>query len=222
MQPRSTLPQHRSSLIQNTADLQWEFPHCFEGIGCFTRKYHIILKADARPIIHSPLKYPIGMSTAPWSHLQDRGTYRLGLFSCLCMETEWQSLSMTECKGTHQLHQEGSPQDPYCWDHTQLCWFSYLHKSGWDCILLLCGTWWWITATHSFQLTTWSVLLLMPTPRTCLLPRHIPKENWPDPGTVHWYHWYCWWLLHPWKGPPKAQQQTPPLHASWLQVWTCA
>ena len=48
-------------LIQNTADLQREFPDRFQGIGRFKGKYHITLKPDARPIIHPPRKCPIAM-----------------------------------------------------------------------------------------------------------------------------------------------------------------
>ena len=51
-----TSSQQKLPLIQNTADLQREFPDRFEGIGCFTGKYHITLKPDARPIIHPPQK----------------------------------------------------------------------------------------------------------------------------------------------------------------------
>ena len=47
-----TSSQQKLPLIQNTADLQREFPDHFEGIGHFTRKYHITLKCDVRPIIH--------------------------------------------------------------------------------------------------------------------------------------------------------------------------
>ena len=58
---KPTSSQQKLPLIQNTADLQQEFPDCFEGIGCFTGKYHITLKPDARPIIHPPRKCPIAM-----------------------------------------------------------------------------------------------------------------------------------------------------------------
>ena len=56
-----TSSQQKLPLIQNTADLQREFPDCFEGIGRFTGKYHITLKPDVRPIIHPPRKCPIVM-----------------------------------------------------------------------------------------------------------------------------------------------------------------
>ena len=56
-----TSSQQKLPLIQYTADLQREFPDCFEGIGSFTGKYHITLKPDARPIIHPPRKCPIAI-----------------------------------------------------------------------------------------------------------------------------------------------------------------
>ena len=56
-----TSSQQKLPLIQNTADLQREFPDRFEGIGRFTGKYHITLKPDVRPIIHPPRKCPIAM-----------------------------------------------------------------------------------------------------------------------------------------------------------------
>ena len=61
-----TSPTQELSLIQNEADLQQEFPDCFEGIGCFAEKYHITLKADAKLIIHPLWNCPIVMR----SHVQ--------------------------------------------------------------------------------------------------------------------------------------------------------
>ena len=45
-----------------------------------------------------------GMLGMPWSHLQGRWTHRLGLFSRLCLETKWQSLSMLGSQRAKQLH----------------------------------------------------------------------------------------------------------------------
>ena len=60
-------PTQELPLIQNTADLQREFPDRFQGIGRFKGKYHITLKPDARPVIHPPRKCPIAMRP----HVQD-------------------------------------------------------------------------------------------------------------------------------------------------------
>ena len=57
----ATSTQKELPLIRSAADLQWEFPDRFEGIGCFAGKYHITLKADVKLVIHPPRKCPIAM-----------------------------------------------------------------------------------------------------------------------------------------------------------------
>ena len=57
----ATSTQKELPLIRSAADLQREFPDCFEGIGRFAGKYHITLKADVKPVIHPPCKCPIAM-----------------------------------------------------------------------------------------------------------------------------------------------------------------
>ena len=47
--------------ICSTADLRQEFLDHFEGIGKFPGKYHITVKPDSKPVIHTPQKCPITM-----------------------------------------------------------------------------------------------------------------------------------------------------------------
>ena len=48
-------------IIKDLEGLRQEYPDRFEGIGCFSGKYHITLKPDAKPVIHAPRKCPIAM-----------------------------------------------------------------------------------------------------------------------------------------------------------------
>ena len=84
-----TSSQQKLPLIQNTANLQREFPDRFEGIGRFTGKYHITLKPDVRPIIHPPQKCPIAMRPHVQAELE-----RLECLEVICKvdePTDWVS-----------------------------------------------------------------------------------------------------------------------------------
>ena len=47
--------------LSSREDLINEYPDCFEGIGRFPSTYHITLREDTKPVVHTPRKCPIVM-----------------------------------------------------------------------------------------------------------------------------------------------------------------
>ena len=225
-----TSSQQKLPLFQNPAVLLWEFPDHFKGIGHFTGKYHITLKPDVRPIIHPPWKCPIAMRPHVWAKLEH--LEHLEIIRKVDEPIDWVSSL------TYAWKPNGRVQA--CLDAKELnnCIKRDHHRTptveeithnfaGSTVFSKVDGTasYYCIELDDASQLLTtfntiWPILLSSPAPRTLLQPRHLPEEDWPDPGTVHRCHWNCRWLLYPWKGSPRAQCQTAPLHASCLRTWT--
>ena len=47
--------------IKDTADLIWQYPECFQGIGKFDGQYHIIVDPAVPPVVHPPRRVPFKM-----------------------------------------------------------------------------------------------------------------------------------------------------------------
>ena len=91
--------------ICSTADLRKEFLDCFEGIGKFPGKYHIIVK----PVIHAPQKCPITMR----SHVCAKPDCLecLGIIWKVDEPTDWVSSFTFAWKPNGKLHVCLDPRD---------------------------------------------------------------------------------------------------------------
>ena len=48
-------------VIKNKDDLMFKYPDCFNGIGTFDGRYHIIIDPTVSPVIHPPRRVPIAL-----------------------------------------------------------------------------------------------------------------------------------------------------------------
>ena len=98
---RKKVKQDMKNLKENNSkdDLIKAYPDQFEGIGKFLGTYHIYLKEDAIPVVHTPRKCSIaiwpfgrqetGQTTGARSHCPGDGTNGFSTIISLLMESRW-------------------------------------------------------------------------------------------------------------------------------------
>ncbi|XP_072182294.1 uncharacterized protein [Diadema setosum] len=95
--------------VRNTKDLQTRYPDRFEGIGKFPGEFHIDLKDDAQPVIHSPRRLPIHLKEELQGELNRME--ELGVIRKVTEPTDWVSSIALSRKSNGKLRVCLDPKD---------------------------------------------------------------------------------------------------------------
>ena len=143
---------------------------------------------------------------------------RLGVLNQLCWEGKWWAMPVFRSLWPHLGHALWSLQDAHCGgSHLQV--HAQLHQVGCPPWILVNHSWSGIQPTHNLQ----QPLPKIPFPASslwpCLLSRHLPEEDGPDPRRVprmhrdhRWHHW-------PWSHWSGTWCPSMKPHVGCQQIW---
>ena len=207
-----------------------EFPDWFTGISRFPGEYTIWLRHDIHPMLHTSRKMPHCLASkgqgTPWqdgmpgSDHPCRWAHGLGVLNLLHPEGQWWATSVFRSPWPQQNHLPWSPQDAHCGGCCpQVCTCSLFNKVGCLPWILVNHSWSGIQPTHNLQQSLWKILFPMSSLWPCLLSRHLPEEDRPDPRRVPRMHWDHRWHHCPWSHWSRTWCPSMEPYTCCLQIW---
>ena len=119
---------HPSTQVKTSLRHIWDR---FKGIGHFPGTYYITLHSDAKTHCTCTTEVPdcyvaTGVRKTRWvhgtrNHHPSGGAHRLGILTCLLLESKWQAESLFGSPRCQQTHWKRPLQGTYCWrDNTSM------------------------------------------------------------------------------------------------------
>ena len=216
--------------IRTTDHLMKKFPDQFTEIGRFPGKYTIQLHHKCSSDDTHPQEMPQCLASkgqgTPWqdgmlrSDHPCRQTHGLGVLNHLCPEGKWQATPVFGSLWPQQGQLPWSPQDAHCGgSHPQVHALLLLHQAGCPSWILVNHSWSGLQPSHNLQQSLQQIPFPASSLWPCLLSRHLPEEDGPDPRGVARMHWDHRWHHCPWLHLSRTWCPSTEPHVGCLQIW---
>ena len=194
--------------IDSKDDLIKAYPDRFEGIGKFPGTYHIYLKEDVIPVVHTPQKCPIAIR-----HLVDKKLDKLLEQEVIVPVTEpmdWVSSLAYSWKADGDLriclnpthlnkairrdHYRTLTLEEITHELAGITKFTKVNgSSSYYCIVLN-----YESSSDNLQHTQREISLCRSSIRTRMCTGYLPEDDGPDPRSLWRSHWNRRWYHHTW------------------------